>query len=39
MIILKLLFLPIYVPFVIIFGILKFVGKILFISDVIDHFD
>lgn len=39
MTILKLLFLPIYLPFAIIFGISKFVGKILFISDIIDHFE
>ena len=39
MLILKLLFLPIYLPFAIIFGILKFVGQILFIGDVMDHFD
>lgn len=36
---LKLLFLPIYLPFAIVFGILKFIGKILFIGDVMDHFD
>ena len=39
MLILKFLFLPIYLPFAIIFGILKFVGQILFIGDVMDHFD
>ena len=39
MLILKLLFLPIYLPFAIIFGILKLVGQILFIGDVMDHFD
>ena len=39
MTILKLLFLPIYLPLAIIFGILKFVGQILFIGDVMNHFD
>ena len=39
MLILILLFLPIYLPFALIFGILKFVGQILFIGDVMDYFD
>jgi len=36
---LKLLFLPIYLPFAIIFGILKFIGQIAFMGDLMDHFD
>lgn len=39
MTLLKLLFLPIYLPFVIIFEILKLIGAISFANDVIDFFD
>lgn len=39
MLILKLLFLPLYFPFAIIIGILKLIGMVAFTNDVLNFFD